>query len=275
MPNGNTLKIVESCASAATCSATVAYAYVITPPPPPPPPPSPSPPPPQIFRTATCSSFSQGFWDYGSNALKNNYRNFASCQIKVPPSPLGSVLTFGTTNVQGAQCSGNTYLALVSPSGNTLVVADDYGKSQCSYATLALPPAPNGAVYTIQEGCYQNYKQCSGVAAWTLTLTMPSLSPPPPTVYTTKHVQASMQQFQNKLIGNGNNNPHVVQVPSGGSSSTSTETTANGKVTMCARRWRLRRARLRWPRNTDAPTRPTTRQVGVHHHHGRHSGEHW
>ena len=71
-----------------------------------PPPPSPPPPPPQVFRTGTCPKFGSGLGNAGifGHGVFSNYRNIASCTVNVPPAPDGSVLTYGTTNMAGAQC---------------------------------------------------------------------------------------------------------------------------------------------------------------------------
>jgi len=236
----NTYVIQEGCQSKSyPCSAKVAWSILVNPPPPPPPgpppptpPPSP-PPPPQIFRTVTCASYGSGVGGLGVFSTLSGYRNIATCTVNVPPSPQGSVLTFGTQNVPGSQCKGNTYLALNAPGGSTIATSDDFGGNQCSYATKTLPPAPNGAQYTIVHGCNSAWTACGGVTAWSLTLTLPppspppSPSPPPPTVYSSQHLLFKTQPFQQRVIGAGQNNPHA---HNSGATSTSTETTASGNV---------------------------------------------
>jgi hypothetical protein len=47
----------------------------------------------------------------------------------------GSTFTLGTTGVNGAACSGDTLITLLSPTGSTLVSNDDYGGTMCSKIT--------------------------------------------------------------------------------------------------------------------------------------------
>ncbi len=184
-----------------------------------------------MYRVVSCDSYGSGLGGLGVFATPTNSRTIQSCALAIPPSPQGSVLKFGTTNMPGAKCNGNTYLALQGPDGRQVATSDDYGGGQCSFATLALPPAPQGATYKIVQGCYSGWWACSGTTVWALTLTMPppppplSPSPPPPVVYNSAHLPVQTQQFQQRVIGHGHNNPH--QQPS---STTSTETTASGNV---------------------------------------------
>jgi hypothetical protein len=84
----------------------------------------------------------------------------------------GQTLSMGTTNMDGAQCTGQTFLGLVGPAGTATIASNgNYEGTGCSYLQYT---AVDSGAYLIQEGCV-GLTQCSGTVSYSIS-TVPSAS---------------------------------------------------------------------------------------------------
>ena len=101
--------------------------------------------------------------------------------------PPGATITVGTTGLEGASCSGKTYVALFetpnSDTGDPVLVASSSGHAggSCSYFTYTTQPYPGYTTYRDQQAYYinagcVNQQLCGGVVAWSIS----NPTPPPP-----------------------------------------------------------------------------------------------
>ena len=95
----------------------------------------------------------------------------------------GQILTAGTAGLAGAECRGDTFVAVMQlDSDEADAWNDDFDGTSCSQVTYV---APFSGTFIIQEGC-MGTSACSGVVAYTLSAAIPIVlyqappSPPPP-----------------------------------------------------------------------------------------------
>ena len=95
------------------------------------------------------------------SATNTNYdtQNYASCYIYACP---GATITASgcASTYAGAVCSGDQYLTLVSGSGVSLAVNDDYC-GYCAQLSYMIPSTAGCQAYTLREGCYSS-GSCTG-----------------------------------------------------------------------------------------------------------------
>ena len=131
---------------------------------------------PAISKCAAFSSASGGGVAISrQDGTDSGARSFGSCGVNLWS---GQYIVFGTSNVPGAQCSGNTYLALRAPSG--AIVADNKPAAPGSSCSLLTYVATQAGTYTILEGCAGG-ASCSGMVTWDTSMNPgPPPQPPPP-----------------------------------------------------------------------------------------------
>lgn len=136
------------------------------PPPPKSPPPLPSPP----TRSASCPPYSVAGTSNSATSL-----NDPACIITLCRN---QILDAGTCGVAGAQCTGDTFLRILSPADNSSSIAasDDACGGACSRLNFT---APFGGTYLLRMGCWGS-ATCSGTVAYTVTGICPNNPPSPP-----------------------------------------------------------------------------------------------
>ena len=99
----------------------------------------------------------------------------------------GQTLIAGTTNLNGAVCTGDTMLWLQNGptiTSGVLTSSDNYGTNACSYIQWT---APSTTTVYIREGCVSSTVGCGGTVRYSLSNYVapppPSPSPPPPAIF--------------------------------------------------------------------------------------------
>jgi hypothetical protein len=102
-----------------------------------------------------------GYYSYTTSNTNSAQQNTIDTQIILQD---GNVIEVGTCGLPNASASGDTYLRLIGPSGQTAALNDDACNSLSSYMVYTVPPG-GGGKYKIKAGCYSS-ASCSGTVAW-------------------------------------------------------------------------------------------------------------
>lgn len=175
-----------------TCAQAISCPVTSSPPPSPspPPPPRPSPPPPTVYTSRKVNIGTQPYTDKPIGGPTQHVLNGGATTSSTETTADGKVLQYATTTTTDATQKGTGSGDIKAQSTSTTTSDVDHPQTFVKYNS---PP--------------------------------PSPSPPPPTVYTSTHVLDQTNGFSQKVTGGPNQ--HVLN---GGATTTSTETTANGKV---------------------------------------------
>ncbi|HYO57965.1 hypothetical protein [Archangium sp.] len=105
----------------------------------------------------TCILRRLFYFDYTASNTNSAQQNTTNEQVVLHA---GQTLSVGMCGLPGVSASGDTYLRLIGPNGQTVSLNDDSCSSLSSYLVYTVPSGGAGA-YMINAGCYSS-GSCSG-----------------------------------------------------------------------------------------------------------------
>jgi len=105
----------------------------------------------------TCHLRRLSYVNYSASNTNHAQQNTIDAQLALQP---GQTITVGTCGLPGVYASGDTYLRLMGPNGQTVSLNDDACGSLSSYLVYTVPSSGSGT-YQIKAGCYAS-GSCSG-----------------------------------------------------------------------------------------------------------------